>query len=561
MRTIAQRLESVRPQSNKAWTVNVAPLHETLVENARPTLIALLGAVGLVVLIACANVANLLLARAAWRQREIAVRAALGASRTRLLRQLLFESVLLAVVGGAAGLALGTWSVDALAPLVPRGLPFRAGSPVDGWVLGFTLLLSLGTGVLFGLAPALHASRARLSDSLKEGTRSGGGGRAAERLRGALMIWEMALALVLLIGAGLLLRSFVRLQSVALGFDTRNLLTLDMSLPASRYAESGQVVGFYREVLDRVAALPGVADAAATSHLPVASRGFGISVFVEGAPRLEPSKVPRGRPFDERDREGGLRVAVINASMARLLWGHQDPIGRRFTVDENVNTQANTPIEVIGIASDIRHFGFGDEPQAEFYVPYVQAHRGYWQFNNRSLTLVLRTTGDPRALVGAVRSAIAAVDKDLPLYNVRTMDDVLERSLASRRASMELLALFAAAALLLASIGLYGVVSYSVSQRTHEFGGRMAMGARERDALRLVLGRAVRLAILGLRLGFAAALALSRVLATLVFGITVTDPVTFGAVGLILLSVALLASYLPARRAARLSPVSALRYE
>jgi putative ABC transport system permease protein len=581
MTTIAQRLENVRPQSNKAWTVNVAPLHETLVENARPTLIALLGAVGLVVLIVCANVASLLLARAARRQREIAVRAALGASRTRLLRQLLFESVLLAVVGGAAGLALGAWSVEALAPLVPASLPFRAGPPVDRWVLGFTLLLSLGTGVLFGLAPALHASRARLSDSLKEGTRSGGGGRAAERLRGALMISEMALALVLLIGAGLLLRSFVRLQSVALGFDTRNLLTLDMSLPASRYAESRQVVGFYREVLDRVAALPGVAAAAATSDLPVASRGIGISVFVEGAPPLEPSKVPtalyratstdylrsmgirllRGRPFDARDRDGGLRVAVINASMARLLWGQQDPTGRRFKVDENVNPQANTPLEVIGIASDIRHFGFGDEPQAEFYVPYLQAQPGYWQFNNRSLTLALRTTGDPRALVGAVRSAIAAVDKDLPLYNVRTMDDVLERSLASRRASMELLALFAAAALLLASIGLYGVVSYSVSQRTHEFGVRMAMGARERDVLRLVLGRAARLAVLGLGLGFAAALALSRVLATLVFGITVTDPVTFGAVGLILLAVALLASYLPARRAARLSPVSALRYE
>jgi putative ABC transport system permease protein len=269
----------------------------------------------------------------------------------------------------------------------------------------------------------------------------------------------------------------------------------------------------------------------------------------------------RGRPFDARDRDGGLRVAVINASMARLLWGQQDPTGRRFKVDENVNPQANTPLEVIGIASDIRHFGFGDEPQAEFYVPYLQAQPGYWQFNNRSLTLALRTTGDPRALVGAVRSAIAAVDKDLPLYNVRTMDDVLERSLASRRASMELLALFAAAALLLASIGLYGVVSYSVSQRTHEFGVRMAMGARERDVLRLVLGRAARLAVLGLGLGFAAALALSRVLATLVFGITVTDPVTFGAVGLILLAVALLASYLPARRAARLSPVSALRYE
>jgi putative ABC transport system permease protein len=391
----------------------------------------------------------------------------------------------------------------------------------------------------------------------------------------------MALALILLIGAGLLMKSFVRLQSVALGFDTRNLLTLELSLPASRYAESRQVVGFYREVLDRVAALPGIADAAATSHLPVASRGFGISVFVEGALRLEPSKAPtalyraistdylrsmgigllRGRPFDERDREGGLRVAVINASMARLLWGHQDPIGRRFTVDENVNAQANTPIEVVGIASDIRHFGFGDEPQAEFYVPYVQAPAGYWRFNNRSLTLALRTTGDPGTLLGAVRSAIGAVDKDLPLYNVRTMDDVLERSLASRRASMELLGLFAAAALLLASVGLYGVVSYSVSQRTHEFGVRMAMGARERDVLRLVLGRAAPLAILGLGLGFAAALALSRVLATLVFGITVTDPVTFGAVGLILLAVALLASYLPARRAARLSPVLALRYE
>ncbi len=576
MKGIARRLESVRPHSNQGWSVDVGPLHERLVENARPSVLLLSAAVGLVVLVACANVANLLLARAARRQREIAVRAAIGASRARLLRQLLAESLLLALLGGAAGLLAAFWGTDLLLLLLPGGIPRLSEVRLDGAVLGFTLLLSLVTGALFGLAPAFHASKATVRDSLKEGSRGAGTGRASERLRGALMVSEIALALLLLAGAGLLGRSFLRLQAVAPGFLTDDLLALQMALPASRYADGRQVCAFYDQVLEKAAALPGVAAVAATSHLPIGSGGFSLSVFAEGAPARPSSDVPtafyravtpnyfqalgiriaRGRAFDARDRAGAPRVAIVNATMARLLW-KDDPIGKRFTLDDD----EKAPLEVVGVVSDVRHFGLDNEPRPELHIPYLQAPEIFWRWNNRSLTVVMRGSVESASLAPAVRAAVGALDNDLPVYNVRTMEAVIAASVAARRASLLLVSVFACVALLLASVGLYGVVSYSVSQRTHEFGVRMALGAGEADLLRLVLGRGVKLAAAGLLLGLAGALALSRLLSTMVFGISARDPLTLAAVGALLLFVALLASYLPARRAARVDPVTALRYE
>ena len=578
MQAIAQRLETVRPHSNQGWSVDLAPLGERLVANARPSVLLLFGAVGFVALVACANVANLLLARAARRQREIAVRAAVGAGRLRLVRQLLSESLLIALLGGALGLMVAFWGVQALVLLLPAGIPRLGEVGIDATVLAFTLVLSLLTGLVFGLAPALSASGLAPRESLKEGARSAGGGRASERLRSGLMVAEVAIALLLLVGAGLLVRSFLRVRDVSPGFDARDLVALELSLPASAYPEPAQVSAFYRDALERIAALPGVTAAAATSNLPIASGGFSISVKREGVPApARPSEVPtafyravspnyfaafgipllRGRPFDGRDTAGALRVAIVNATMARQLWPGQDPIGKRFTLDES----EASPIEVVGVSSDVRAFGLDSEPAPELHVPYAQGSTSFWTWTGRSLTLALRGSGNAAALAPALRAMIAALDKDLPVYNVRTMDEVLAASVASRSASMLLIGIFAAAALILAAVGLYGVVSYAVGQRTHEFGVRMALGAGQRDVVRLVLGRGVKLAVLGLLLGSVGALALSRLLARLVYGISPRDPLTYVGVGLLLLAVSLVASYLPARRAARVEPVTALRYE
>jgi putative ABC transport system permease protein len=577
MKSIARRLEAVRPHSNQGWSVDVSPLHERVVAGARTGLVLLLAAVAFVVLIACANVANLLLARAGQRRQEMAVRAAIGASRLRLVRQLLVESVLLGVLGGAAGLLVAYWGTDGLVALLPSGLPRASQVRIDGWVLGFALALSMAAGVLFGLAPALHTSSSRgaLTESLRQAGRVSGPG--AERLKGLLMVAEVALALLLLVGAGLLGRSYLRLQGVEPGIDPENVLALQLALPASRYGEPEQVSRFYGDLLEKVAALPGVDAAAATSHLPLGAGGFNLAVFVEGAAPAPPSGVPtayyravtanyfqalgvrllRGRPFGERDRLGAPRVAIVNATMARLIWPGQEPLGRRFTLDDN----ETAPIEVVGVASDVHHFGLDREPQAELHVPYLQATGTYWSWTNRSLTLVVRGSTPAPALAAAVRRAVASVDKDLPVYGIRTMSEVLAASVVARRASTTLLGLFAAAALLLASVGLYGVVSYSVGRRTHELGLRMALGARAGDVQRLVLARGLRLALLGLAVGFAGALALSRLLSDLVFGISTLDPATLAAVGGLLLAVSLLACYLPARRATRIDPAAALRFE
>jgi putative ABC transport system permease protein len=576
MKAIARRIEPVRPHSNTGISAVLVPLREGLVGDVRSPLLLLLGAVGFVVLIACGNVANLLLARAAGRQREIAVRASLGASRGRVVRQLLVESLLLALVGGVAGVVVGGWGIDALVRTLPAEVPRVSDVRLDATVLGFTLLLSLATGVLFGLVPALRASRLDLTASLKEGARTMGG-VAHARLRAGLTVSQVALALLLLVGAGLLIKSFARVQEVKAGFDANQVLTFRLALPEARYREPVQVAGFYRDLLERAHAIPGVSAAGAVSHLPLDNPGASISFWVEGRPRPAPERtdttrfraaspgyfqamsvpVVRGRGLDERDGEGTPRVGVINQTMARRHFAGQDPIGQRLTLDDD----ATEPLEIVGVVGDVRHFGLDAEPQPELYLSYAQATPLFWKWQDRSLNLVLRTAGDPADVAPAVRGLVRGADPDLPVIALRPMTQVMADSLATRRVYMRLLALFAALALALAAVGIYGVLSYAVARRTGEVGLRMALGATRADVLRLVVGEGLKLTGAGIILGLVAAVGLTRVLVALLFEVSPTDPLTFAAVACLLAAVAVLASYLPAHRATRVDPLVALRYE
>jgi putative ABC transport system permease protein len=576
MKAIARRLEPVRPHSNTGVSAALVPLREGLVGDVRAPLLLLLGAVGFVVLIACGNVANLLLARAAGRQREIAVRASLGASRSRVVRQLLVESLLLALVGGLAGVMVGGWGIDALVRTLPAEVPRASDIRLDAAVLGFTLLLSLATGILFGLVPAIRASRLDLTASLKEGARTMGG-VAHARLRAGLTVSQVALALVLLVGAGLLVKSFVRVQEVKAGFDPAKVLTFRVALPEARYAGPQQVAAFYRDLLERTRGIPGVTAAGAVSHLPLDEPGATISFWVEGRPRPAPDQtdttryraasaeyframsvpVLLGRGLDERDREGAPRAGVINQTMARRSFAGQDPIGQRLTLDDD----AKEPLEIVGVVGDVRHFGLDAEPQPELYMAYAQAPPAFWNWHDRSLNVVLRTSGDPAEVAPAVGAVVRAADADLPVMALRPMTQVMADSLATRRVYMRLLTLFAALALVLAAVGIYGVLSYAVARRTGEVGLRMALGATRRDVLGLVVGEGLRLTGAGIAIGLLAALGLTRILSALLFEVSPTDPLTFAAVAVVLGAVAILASYLPAQRATRVDPLVALRYE
>jgi putative ABC transport system permease protein len=570
--TIAARLEQHYPDSNTGWSLRLTPFRDEVVGDIRSPLLVLLGAVGFVLLIACANVANLLLARSAARQREIAIRAAMGASRGRLARQLLTESVLLSLAGGALGLVLAVWGTDLLAANIPDDalsyIPGGVDFGVDGRVLAFTLGVSLLTGVIFGLAPALQGSHPNLNEALKEGGRSASEGAGRARLRNALVVTEVALSLVLLVGAGLLVKSFVRLREIDPGFDAGNLLTARLPLPLAKYEERAQRAAVVEQVLERVRALPGVRSAAAISQLPLSGQVGDTYFTVEGRPPDNPNdrpvaqfrnvshdyfgamKIPllRGRAFVEREASAGEHVIIINDTMARQYFGADDPVGRRLFVD----TGEVVPYEIVGIVGDVRQYGLAMEPLAEMYVP----NTALWQAN-----LVVRTAGDPLALVSGVRSAVLQVDEDQPLANVKTMDQYVSASTASNRFQTLLLATFAAVALLLAAVGIYGVVAYSVTQRTHEFGVRLALGAGSGDVLRLVLGHGMRLALIGVAVGTAAALALTRFAASLLFGVSATDPATFLGVAALLAVVTLAACYVPARRATKVDPMVALRYE
>ena len=568
MAAVAARVEQSLGGTNVGHRVAVVSLHEQVAGGARTSLLVLLGAVALVLLIACANVANLLLARAAARRREVAVRAALGASRWRIVRQLLAESLLLSGLGGAVGLLLAVWGVDLLVGLDPTGVQ-RAGEVKLDWrVLAFTFGLSLLTGLLFGLAPALQASKTDFVESLKEGGRSGQG-LARSRLRGALVVAEVALTLVLLVGAGLLLKSFGRLLAVDPGIDPHNVLTMDVALPPAKYAEPQRITAFYERLLQEAAALPGVRAAGAVSVLPLAGDDSSNFVRIEGRAPLPPGQalragrrnvsadyfraigipLKRGRAFTPADTAEAQRVLVINEAMARSFFAGEDPVGKR------VRTGDKSPwVEVVGVVGDVRHRGLDVDTRPEMFFPQLQTP-------SRQMTLVVRAAGDPEALAAPLRERVRAIDPDQPVGNVKTMEAWLSESVASRRFSAAVLGVFAAVAAGLAALGLYGVVSYSVAQRTHEIGLRVALGARPRDVLRLVIGQGMSLTLIGVAVGVAAALALTRVMSGLLFGVGATDAGVFVTVPLLLAAVAMLACYVPARRATKVDPMVALRYE
>jgi putative ABC transport system permease protein len=556
-----------------ASELKVVPLAEHLAGNLRPAMLILLGAVGLVLLIACANVANLMLTRASSRTREVAVRAILGAGRWRLVRQLLAESVTLAVAGGMTGLLLAAWGVDVMARLIPAGagggILAVAAPKVDGNVLFFALAVSVLTGILFGLAPAVTVTRSDLAEGLKEGGQAASPGIRRGWLRGTLAVAELSLALVLLIGAGLLIKSFYRVLQVNLGFAPEHVLTMELSLTDTRYPAPQQKLEFFSQVLRRVESLPGVRSAALADSLPLSPYNSFLMVSLNRLlPRAALSSsttvmisrltvspayfytlgipVLKGRTFTDHDDEQALKVAVVNEALARHLWPTEDPIGKGLPAFGNLT--------VVGVVGNTRHEGLSQDTEAEVYVPYLQL-----PYN--SMQLAVRTAADPDSMVSAVRTQVRDVDPDQPLYHVGTLQQVLSESAAPRRFNMLLLGIFAGIALTLATVGIYGVIAFSVAQRTHEIGIRMALGAKRSDMLGMVVRQGLKLALIGVVIGIVGAFVLTRFLSSLLFGVKPTDPLTFVAVSLILSAVALIACYIPARRAMRVDPMVALRHE
>jgi predicted permease len=571
--TISGRLSEKYPDTNTGFGVAINPAHEDLVGDVRPALLILMGAVGCVLLIACTNVASLLLARATTRHREMAIRAALGASRARVIRQLLTESLVLAIAGGAIGLLIALWGTDALVAVSGDELPLAAAIGLDMRVLGFTIAVSLLTGVLFGIAPAIHSSKTDLNEALKEGGRGGSEGSRRNRLRSGLVAAEVAIAVVLLTGAGLLIQSLWRLQKVDSGINTHNVITAELGLPEVRYTPAQQRE-FYRQLQTRLATLPGVVAASAVYPLPLGKAGMTLSFEVEGRPlprgdhpsssyrsvsldlfRTVGMRITKGRDFSEHDDNKAPDVIVINEAFADRFFPGEDPIGKRIKPSITVEA-GKSPAwrEIIGIVGNIKYRGVSKDFAPEYYVPESQL-----PFD--TMVLTVRTTGDPRGIVGAVRDEVRNLDKDLPLYNIRTMDWYLSAGVAQSRLFAVLLAIFAGLALALTAIGLYGVMSYSVAQRTHEIGIRMALGARPANVLQLVVSQGMTVAALGIGIGLGAALLATRVMASLLFGIGAKDPLTFGTIALIIAGVALVACFVPARRATKVDPMVALRYE
>ncbi|HKQ04019.1 MAG TPA: ABC transporter permease [Blastocatellia bacterium] len=560
------------PES-QGWGSRLMPLKEQLVGGLRLALLILLGAVGLVLLIACANVANLLLARAASRQKEMAVRTALGASRARLVRQLLTESVLLAIVGGGIAVLLAVWGIDLLLAVSPAGIPRKYEIRLDGAALAFTFTVALITGVLFGLAPAFQVSRFNLNETLKEGARGSTGSR--NRVRSLLVVSEVALSLVLLIGAGLLIRSFAHLMSTDPGFNPRNVAAMNLSASSSQYDATARQVRFFKQVLEKVRAIPGVVAAGAVSELPLGGAEEIDQFTVEGAPPpktlndtpladyrfidadyLKTLEIPlvAGRAFTEYDNETAPQVVIIGETLARRYFGDQPAVGKRLKAGA---LEDEAPwATIVGVVKDIKHTGLDADIRPQLYFPYQQKLWG-------RMVIVARSTTDAAGLFPAMREAVWAVDKDQPITSLRTMTDFLSDSVSQQRFNAALLAAFAVLALILASVGIYGVMSYSVTQRTHELGIRMALGAKPRDVFRMVVMEGMRLAMagVGVGIGLAGAFAATRVMASLLFGVSATDPLTFALISLILTGVALAACFVPARRATRVDPMIALRYE
>ncbi|MDT7603415.1 MAG: hypothetical protein QOF61_1412 [Acidobacteriota bacterium] len=573
MNTIAGRLEQQYPAENTGVGAVVVPLHEQVVGNIKPALLVLLGAVGFVLLVACANVANLLLARASGRQKEIATRVALGASRLRLVRQFLTESVLLAALGGGTGLLLSVWGVRLLKAFIPPNISQAREITVDVKVLVFTLLVSLLTGLIFGLAPAMQATKFNLNETLKEGGRDSAAGSRGNRIRSVLVVSEVALSLILLIGAGLLINSFLHLRHVDPGFRTGNLLTMSVALPLQKYPDAARQSAFYTEMIRRVEALPGVRSAAVTSQIPLTKQGDSVGVRIEGRPEPAPGEenivatrvvsphyfqtmgiqLLRGRAFGDEDRADAPAVAVISDAMARRYWPGEDPLGKRICPGKPQSP--DDWITIVGVVNDVRQFGLDAELKPQIYLPYQQSD----YFSPRHL--VVGTNVEPQSLAATVRGTVWEIDRDQPVSNITTMEEVFSESIARQRFSMLLLGVFGVVALLLAAVGIYGVMSYSVAQRTHEIGIRMALGAQKWDVLKLAVGQALKLVMIGVAVGLAASMVLTRVMSSLLFGVSSTDPATFAIISLVLVGAGVLASYIPARRATKVDPMIALRYE
>jgi putative ABC transport system permease protein len=560
--TIARRLEKQYPDSNGEVGVSLLPLHEYIVGDIRPVLLVLLAAVAFVLLIACANVANLLLARATARGKEISIRTALGASRRRLVRQLLTESVLLALLGGVLGLLLAVLAVPSLLALSPPDIRQFNQIGINREALAFSFLASLVCGVVFGLIPALQASRPNPNQFLKEGERGSAASRG--RTRSALVIAEVGLSLVLLVGAGLLVKSFARLMEVNPGFDSDHLLTFNLSLPFS--TDPARQLAFYQQALERLQALPGVQAVGAVSRLPLAggnsSRSFNVpgneksynaDIRVSTPDYFRTMGIPllKGRGFSDGDIRSSLNVAIVNEVLARTVLPGQDPIGKQIT---NFGPD-NLTLQIVGVIGNVRHVGLDSEPHAEIYQLLGQAQ---WP----SMFVTMRSaTSDAMSLTSAAQSAVWSVNKDVPLANIRTMHDLIANSVQRRKFSMLLLTMFAAVAMLLAAAGLYGVMSYSVAQRTKEIGIRMALGARRPNVLALIVKQGMALVLMGIAAGIMLSFGMTRLISGMLFGITATDPLTFAGVAILLGAVAFLANYLPALRAASVDPMVALRYE
>ena len=570
---IAKHVEERNPEQSKDWGTSVNLVHEQVVGTSRRAILILLGAVAFVLLIACANVANLLLARSTSRQKEIAIRTALGAGRARIVRQLLTESLLLSLAGGAIGLILASWGVRLLLVFSSGRLPRIAEIHVDKRVLWFTFAVSLLTGLFFGLVPALQVSKTDLNESLKESGRSAMGGRHRQRARNLLVVSEVALSLVLLVGAGLLAKSFLRLQNVNTGFTPDHLLTATLELPRAKYQDDVLMSQFFRQVVERAGGLPGVEAAGAISQLPLSGKEELDGFSIEG--RTDPTetsliqtadfrvitpdyframRIPllKGRLFNEQDRASTTYSAIIDESFARRFFPGEDPLGKRINEDGSRNEHGFAVI--VGVVGGVKHTDVKTEPRPTMYVP---AEQSPWE----TMTLVVRSSGDPTALAAALRDEVAAVDKDQPLSEIDIMEQLFAKAVAPQRFNLMLVGIFAALALALATVGVYGVIAYSVTQRAQEMGVRLALGANSRDILRLVIGQAMRVSLLGVGLGLVAAVGLTRVMSSLLFEVSSTDPVVFVGLAVVLIAVTLVASYIPARRATKVDPLVALRYE
>ena len=588
---VAAALAGADAENQGGWSAAASPIASRYTGDIKPALLVLLGAVGFVLLIAAANIGNLLLARAADRAREVAIRASLGAGRGRLVRQFLVESVLLATIGGACGVALAFWGVDLLKGLFPStianiAIPRMDQIHVDAPVLGFALVLSLLTGIAFGLAPALHASRAAVGEALRESGRSTTEGREHRRFRSALVVSEVALALVLTTGAALMIRSFAHLQGGRLGFDPAGVTTARVLLPArfnraadapagpARYGSPESKRAFHEHVIARLRETPGVEAVGATTYLPLSGWSGGLGFEIEGRPPASPTEAPgampqsanedyframripvlKGRGITARDTDTTSPVVVINETTARRYWANEDPVGRRIGWRVRGPQDPITWREVVGVVGDVHHGGLAEPVEPEIYLPYAQAPSAL-------ICLAVRMSGHQSLPASAIQQAVGSFDKDQPVLAVMPLEDLAAESITMRRVSTVLLGFFAALAVLLAGLGLYGVMAHAVARRTHEIGIRMAIGARAADVLGMIVWRGVALAALGTVIGLLASLGLTRLLASLLYGVSPTDPASFAAVAVFLLAVAALASYIPGRRAAGVDPAEALRYE